>query len=153
MTQMETIAAPRPLIVGMADVKVTDRPDESLITYALGSCLGIVVHDAVAHVDDSAVMRTMIRRTLSLCGLALGEVYEAANGVEALDRLGEHWVDLALLDVNMPVMDGEELLIRIRESEEWRALAENMLGASAAPDVQLQRDALGELANVVTGNA
>ncbi len=32
------------------------------------------------------------------------------------------------------------------------ALAENMLGSAAAPDVQLQRDALGELANVVTGN-
>jgi len=32
------------------------------------------------------------------------------------------------------------------------ALAENMLGASAAPDARLQRDALGELANVVTGN-
>lgn len=32
------------------------------------------------------------------------------------------------------------------------ALAENMLGAAAAPDEQLQRDALGELVNVVTGN-
>ena len=32
------------------------------------------------------------------------------------------------------------------------ALAENMLGAAAAPDTQLQRDALGELVNVVTGN-
>lgn len=32
------------------------------------------------------------------------------------------------------------------------ALAENMLGAAAAPDPQVQRDALGELANVVTGN-
>jgi CheY-specific phosphatase CheX len=32
------------------------------------------------------------------------------------------------------------------------ALAENMLGAAAAPDPQLQRDALGELVNVVTGN-
>ncbi len=32
------------------------------------------------------------------------------------------------------------------------ALAENMLGAAAAPDAQLQRDALGEVANVVTGN-
>ncbi len=32
------------------------------------------------------------------------------------------------------------------------ALAENMLGSAAAPDAQLQRDALGELANVVTGN-
>ncbi len=33
-----------------------------------------------------------------------------------------------------------------------RALAENMLGSAAAPDQQLQRDALGELVNVVTGN-
>jgi CheY-specific phosphatase CheX len=32
------------------------------------------------------------------------------------------------------------------------ALAENMLGSAAAPDTRLQRDALGELANVVTGN-
>jgi CheY-specific phosphatase CheX len=32
------------------------------------------------------------------------------------------------------------------------ALAENMLGAAAAPDSQIQRDALGELANVVAGN-
>ena len=74
-------------------------------------------------VDDSKVMRAMIRRTLSLSGLALGEIYEAGNGVEALEQLGEHWVDLALLDVNMPVMDGEELLTRIRASDEWRALA------------------------------
>ena len=74
-------------------------------------------------VDDSKVMRAMIRRTLSLCGLALGEIYEAANGIEALAQLGDHWVDLALLDVNMPVMDGEELLTRIRASDEWRALA------------------------------
>ena len=74
-------------------------------------------------VDDSKVMRAMIRRTLSLCGLALGEIYDAGNGVEALQRLSEHWVDLALLDVNMPVMDGEELLTRIRASDEWRALA------------------------------
>jgi len=32
------------------------------------------------------------------------------------------------------------------------ALAQNMLGAAAAPDQQMQRDALGELVNVVTGN-
>lgn len=42
--------APRPVIVGMADVKISDCADETLITYALGSCLGIVVHDPVARV-------------------------------------------------------------------------------------------------------
>lgn len=89
-------------------------------------------------VDDSGVMRTMIRRTLSLCGIPLGEVYEAANGVEALAHLGEHWVDLALLDVNMPVMDGEELLSRIRASEEWRALAVIIVSTESS-DTRLAR--------------
>lgn len=36
--------------VGVADMKVSNRPEDVLITYALGSCLGIVVHDPVAGV-------------------------------------------------------------------------------------------------------
>ncbi len=50
MSPIESAAPPRPVIIGMADVKVSDKPDETLITYALGSCLGIVVHDPVARV-------------------------------------------------------------------------------------------------------
>ena len=50
MSPVEPVAAVRPVIVGMADVKVTDKPDDTLITYALGSCLGIIVHDPVARV-------------------------------------------------------------------------------------------------------
>ncbi len=73
-------------------------------------------------VDDSAVMRQMVQRTLRLSGIPLGEVHEAGNGREALDRLREHWVDLALLDINMPVMDGEEFLQVVRGDEETRAL-------------------------------
>lgn len=73
-------------------------------------------------VDDSAVMRQMVQRTLRLSGIPLGEVHEAGNGREALDRLREHWVDLALLDINMPVMDGEEFLGIVRGDEETRAL-------------------------------
>jgi chemotaxis protein CheD len=38
------------VIVGMADLKVTANPEEMLITYALGSCLGVAVHDAQAGV-------------------------------------------------------------------------------------------------------
>ena len=50
MSAAEAVAPPRPVIIGMADVKVSDNPDDTLITYALGSCLGIIVHDPVAHV-------------------------------------------------------------------------------------------------------
>jgi chemotaxis protein CheD len=43
-------ARPADLVVGMADVKLSRTPGERLITYALGSCLGLVVHDPVAGV-------------------------------------------------------------------------------------------------------
>ncbi len=67
-------------------------------------------------VDDSAVMRTMVIKTLRLSGLPLNEIHEASNGAEALRVLDAHWVDLALLDINMPVMDGEEMLGHIRQN-------------------------------------
>ena len=68
-------------------------------------------------VDDSAVMRAMIIRILRLTGLSLGEVYEAPNGREGLKVLDEKWVDLALVDINMPVMNGEEMIDSVRNSQ------------------------------------
>lgn len=65
-------------------------------------------------VDDSAVMRGMIVKTLRLSGLALGEIHQAANGAEGLKTLAENQVDLALVDINMPVMNGEEMIDRVR---------------------------------------
>ena len=73
-------------------------------------------------VDDSAVMRQMVVRTLKMSGLPLGTVLEAANGEEGLSVLQEQWVDLLLLDINMPVMNGEEMLRRLRASPETEAL-------------------------------
>jgi len=52
----------RATIVGMADVKVSNNPDDTLITYALGSCLGIVVHDPVAHV--AGLLHVMLPNSL-----------------------------------------------------------------------------------------
>jgi len=67
-------------------------------------------------VDDSSVMRAIIIKTLRLSQLPLGEVYEASNGQDALKVLEENWVDLALVDINMPVMDGEEMIKRVRNN-------------------------------------
>jgi len=71
-------------------------------------------------VDDSAVMRKMIIRTLTMCGIGVGEIYEASNGKEGLARLDEHWIDLLLIDINMPVMDGMEMLNHVRNNPETR---------------------------------
>jgi two-component system chemotaxis response regulator CheY len=65
-------------------------------------------------VDDSAVMRAMISRVVRLTGLPLGDLREAADGAEGLAAVRDHWIDLVLLDVNMPVMDGETMLRELR---------------------------------------
>lgn len=69
-------------------------------------------------VDDSAVMRSVIIKTLRLSGLQIGEVHQAGNGAEALKILSENWVDLALVDLNMPVMNGEEMIEKVRQDPE-----------------------------------
>ena len=67
-------------------------------------------------VDDSSVMRAIIIKTLHLSQLPLGEVHQASNGQEALKVLDGKWIDLALVDINMPVMDGEEMINRMRQN-------------------------------------
>ena len=69
-------------------------------------------------VDDSNVMRSIIIRTLRLSGLPLEQVLQAENGREGLDILGKHWIDLALVDINMPVMNGIEMIDKVRQTSE-----------------------------------
>lgn len=69
---------------------------------------------AILIVDDSVVMRTMIRRTLTAGGIAVDRIGEAGNGQEALDAIASDRWDLVIADLNMPVMDGEAMLERIR---------------------------------------
>jgi len=67
-------------------------------------------------VEDSSVMRAIIIKTLRLSQLPLGDVHEANNGQEALKVLDGNWIDLVLVDINMPVMDGEEMINRLRQN-------------------------------------
>ncbi len=71
-------------------------------------------------VDDSGTMRGMIKRTLGISGLDIGEVYEASNGIEALAQMHDHPVSVVLLDINMPVMNGIRLLQRMRDDVRLR---------------------------------
>lgn len=71
-------------------------------------------------VDDSSVMRTMILKTLRMSGLSLDNVFEASNGMEGLEVLGKEWLDLVILDINMPVMNGEDMMKHMRANPEMR---------------------------------
>ncbi len=66
-------------------------------------------------VDDSAMMRKIVLRTLKMAEIEFEKVLEAGDGMEALTVLREHPVDLIMCDINMPVMGGLELLLKIKE--------------------------------------
>ncbi len=70
-------------------------------------------------VDDSKSMRNIVKGGLKKLG-AFDVIEEAENGQEALDILKEKGpVDLVLLDWYMPVMEGYDCLVKIRENPEW----------------------------------
>lgn len=71
-------------------------------------------------VDDSSIMRRMIRRTLEISGLDIGEVFEAGNGIEAFACLDGNPVDVVLLDINMPVMTGMQFVRRLGDDPRLR---------------------------------
>jgi two-component system chemotaxis response regulator CheY len=73
-------------------------------------------------IDDSRAMRAILARMLRALGF---DVVEAANGQEALDRL-KHMRDLpvvALVDWNMPVLNGLDFVVAVRQRDEWRNIA------------------------------
>lgn len=66
-------------------------------------------------VDDSQTVRAVIAKTFKIGEVPVDELYEAANGKEALDILAHHWIDLVFSDINMPIMSGIELLEKMSE--------------------------------------
>ena len=66
-------------------------------------------------VDDSAAIRKILQRVLRQTDLPLGEIKEAGDGTEAVALLANSTFGLILSDINMPQMDGLQLLARIKE--------------------------------------
>jgi two-component system chemotaxis response regulator CheY len=68
-------------------------------------------------VDDSTSMRAIIKRSIRVSGFDVGEYFEASDGKEALDVLEKEWVDLVMTDINMPCMNGIELIAEMKTDE------------------------------------
>lgn len=69
-------------------------------------------------VDDSRMVLELHTFMLQSGGF---EVHQAYNGSEALERLLTDRYDLVVTDINMPVMDGYELIRRIRALPEYQS--------------------------------
>jgi len=94
-------------------------------------------------VDDSPVMRSFIRRVMTLSGFEVGQCYEAADGEEALARLQEHDVDVILTDINMPKMNGEELLRQLESDQRLRSVPALVISTDATKQRILRMLSLG----------
>ena len=71
---------------------------------------------SVMLVDDHALLRTGVANIINQEG-DLHVVAEAGNGVEALDAFDRYHPDVTLLDLRMPVMEGVEVVRRLREKD------------------------------------
>ncbi len=66
-------------------------------------------------VDDSSSMRAVIKKAIRVSGFKVGDFLEAADGQEALAVLADGWVDVVLSDINMPNMNGLELMAAMQK--------------------------------------
>ena len=71
-------------------------------------------------VDDSAAIRKILQRMLGQAGLNLGKILEAGDGLEALEKLKSQRVNLILSDINMPNMDGIQLLSTLKSNPDYK---------------------------------
>ncbi|WP_299979099.1 response regulator [Desulfobacula sp.] len=68
-------------------------------------------------VDDSNSMRAVIKKVISISGFKMDQCIEAGNGKEALKALTDNWVDVIISDINMPEMNGFELLKSLKDDD------------------------------------
>ena len=108
----------------------------------LSKCVSLLI------VDDSVMMRAMIKRAANLSNVALGAIYEASNGAEALRVLEANDVDAVFTDVNMPVMTGIELLQAIEREARWPDLLKVIISTDGSTAHHEEATRLGARAYV-----
>lgn len=94
-------------------------------------------------VDDSAVIRQMVKKVMDMAGLDVGTIYEASNGIEALAQLNDHPVAVMLVDINMPTMNGIQLLTRMKENERLQAIPIVIVSTEGSRERMQQLEEIG----------
>ena len=96
-------------------------------------------------VDDSSTMRKIIGRSLRQAGLDFDNIFEAADGLEALEVLEKEQVDIVLSDINMPNMDGISFLREKANRDAIKSIPVLMISTETGDDIIGEAKALGAL--------
>ena len=73
-------------------------------------------------VDDSSSMRAIVKKIIKVSGFNVGKFLDASDGKEALKVLADEWVDIVLTDINMPNVNGMELMAEMKKDELLRSI-------------------------------
>jgi two-component system chemotaxis response regulator CheY len=101
------------------------------------------VADLLLIVDDSAVTRHVLKRIMSRSLWPTDRILEASNGQEGLELARTPGVGLVLLDIQMPVMGGLEMLQRIRDDQNLQHVLVLMVTALTTCPAELKARELG----------
>ena len=99
-------------------------------------------------VDDSVTMRSVIKKTVGMAGIQVGEIFEAGNGIEALDVLAREWIDVVVSDINMPEMSGIEFLKEAKKDEVFRDVPVIFISTESSDARRKEAEMLGAAGDV-----
>ena len=94
-------------------------------------------------VDDSVAMRMILQRALRKTSLPLDRVFEAGDGCVALEILKKETVNIILADINMPNMDGLQMLAELQSNDQWKQIPVVMISTESSQSKVMEALRLG----------
>ncbi len=136
----------------MAEASDTVSPetgDDTQASQAAGSSESATIKARVLVVDDDESIRRLLSHFLSKAGY---QVEQACNGQEAISLMATAPVDLLLMDIEMPIMDGLRTLGALRRNPSTKDLPVIMLSGQASSAYVKKAIAIGTQSFVVKQN-
>jgi two-component system, chemotaxis family, chemotaxis protein CheY len=96
-------------------------------------------------VDDEAHVRMFVRMLLREVGIM--DIWEATDGAQALVMVGQHQPELVMLDINLPMMNGLEVLTHL--GSEYPGMPVIMVSAQSSMKTVLECVKLGAVAYIL----
>jgi two-component system, chemotaxis family, chemotaxis protein CheY len=93
--------------------------------------------------DDSDTARMFVRRCFEIAGLADSPILEARSGAEALSLLQVETIELVITDLNMPDINGRELIRTMRADDRWADIPIIVVSSAANAELQTELKQLG----------